>query len=534
MNSPNSKNFSPVSGLPLLTDLDPRAIEDALRQVKEARQAKELERVRRDADKIRERCRKSFATFVKEAWHVLEPDTKLVWGWHLQAICDHLQAITEGRMHPRLIINVPPGCSKSTLVSVLWQAWEWGPLERLGTKFLSTSYEMDNVERDVDKTRKLILSDWFQALWPIRLTRSRGDKFENSRMGFRQGAPFTSLTGKRGDRLTIDDPHSIDGAESEDQRDKAVRRFIEGGQNRLNNMEKSAIVIVMQRLHESDLTGALLAREMGYVHLMLPMEFDVERKCITYDIKGEKFFEDPRTFEGELLDPVRFPRHVVDAYANDNDYAHASQNQQRPVPREGGMFKTGCLQHVDQVPAGATYVRGWDIAGSTRKKSPFTVGFLLAYSAPLIYIVDVRREKKEIHEAESLIIEVAQEDHRRYGFKCEQSIPQDPGQAGKSQKTHLSNRLAGVQFSFSPESGAKQDRAIPFASMVNAGSVRIVGSAPQWLPVLLDEMGLFPGSAFKDQIDAASRAFSKLAKYMNDSGEDMVYAPIYGHKIQAA
>jgi hypothetical protein len=92
-----------------------------------------------------------------------------------------------------------------------------------------------------------------------------------------------ALTAKRGDRLVIDDPHSLDGAESEIEREKAVRRFIEGGQNRLNDQVKSAIVIVMQRLHERDLTGELLARELGYEHLMIPMEFEPERRCVTGD-----------------------------------------------------------------------------------------------------------------------------------------------------------------------------------------------------------------------------------------------------------
>lgn len=510
------------------------AAKDAARRVREMWQRLEIEQVKKDADKIRERC-KTFAGFFKEAWHVLEPSTDLRWNWHLQAMCDHLQAITEGRMHPRLIINVPPGCSKSTIVSVMWQAWEWGPLGKSGVKYLSTSYEEDLAKRDVDKCRKLILSEWYQALWPIELRRSRDDYFESAGdYGFRQCTAFKSLTGKRGDRLTIDDPHSVDGAESETEREKAVRRFIEGGQNRLNDMEKSAIVIVMQRLHELDLTGAILAREMGYVHLMLPMEFEMERKCITRDLAGNKFFEDPRTYEGELLDPIRFPPQVVRDYANDNDYAHASQNQQRPVPREGGMFKCAELISVDSVPVGAQYVRGWDIAGSTRKRSPFSVGFLLAYSAPLVYIVDVRRFRKEIHETESMIVETALEDMRRYGDKVEQDLPQDPGQAGKSQKTHLSNRMAGTNFHFSPETGSKQDRAVPFASMVNAGSVRYVGSAPDWLKPLIDEMSMFPASAYMDQIDAGSRAFMRLARYMKDKSEDQIYAPIYGHKIRAA
>lgn len=833
-----------------------------LQGVQERRRAIELERVRTDADAIRERCR-TFAGFFREAWHVLEPVTKLKWNWHLQAMCDTMQAAFEGRITPRVIINVPPGSSKSTIISVMFQAWVWGPCGQPGRRFVSSSYEMKNVTRDTRKTRDLILSEWYQALWPTPLKRQGETSFENFNFGFREGVPFKSLTGKRGDCLlghtiietdagpkriddivnssiscnvasydihsgrvvyrpveavarrssthfyrlhfadgsvveatgdhrvytrergyvearllaegdsfvrlvrkadceghvrnpegkgaggrgavllqqpvphvsceregregmplqgmrhphtqgagllhtamqgghdsqskggdprqvpavasvhdlqhhvsaedgrrdgevllspmcisrsfeknarprqselarwgecaeiqepvfetvpssptddpdkgpasvrrlhidrkaarpshrhgpgeqylekpcnalpvlsrpdtfesamgtrseqlvmvervcesavvydlqvaethcffangilvhnclTIDDPHSLDGAESEVERDKAVRLFIEGGQNRINDWENSLIIIVMQRLHEADLTGAILARDMGYIHLCLPMEFEPERKCLILDKSGAIFFEDPRTFDGELLAPKQFPRDLVEAFKRDNDYAHASQNQQRPVPREGGMFKIGQIQIADSIPANAKWVRGWDIAGSTKTKSPFTVGALLAYADGIVYIADVRRERKEIDQAERLIVDTVREDHARLGTRCLNSLPQDPGQAGKAQRHHLANRLAGTNFKFSPESGTKEDRAIPFASMVNAGNVRMIKAG--WNQPLLDELGLFPGSAYKDQVDALSRAFMELQPFIGDD-TPVIAAPIYGYNL---
>lgn len=469
------------------------------------RQAKarvELERVRRDAGEIRARC-ETFSGFVKEAWSTVEPITPLIWGWHMEALCAHLEAISRGTMNPRLIVNISPGSSKSLLVSVLWQAWEWGPLGIPGHKFLSTSFEFGNVTRDTRKTRNLILSEWYQALWPIALIRSGETSFENAATGTREGVAFSSLTAKRGDRLTIDDPHSLDGAESEVERSKAVRRFVEGGQNRLNDQTRSAIVIVMQRLHERDLTGELLVRDLGYEHLMIPMEFEAERRSRT-----SIGWTDPRSFHGELMDPVRMPARAVELLKKDNEYAYAGQYQQRPAPREGGMFKVDQIQFVDFVPPGASRVRGWDIAGSTRKTSPFTVGAKLAYVSPLIYIEDIVRARAEIAEAEALIVTTCHKD----GSTIRQSIPQDPGQGGKSQKTHLSNRLAGLDFMFSPETGSKEDRAIPFASMVNAGSVRMVKGP--WNTALIDEMRNFPAGAYKDQVDALTRCFAEIAKGM--------------------
>lgn len=511
---------SSARSLPQQALLSIPALTEARRQIRARIAELELEEVRLNADAIRARC-ESFAGFVKEAWHVLEPENPLIWNWHLQALCDHLEAITRGTMHPRLIINISPGSSKSMFVSVMWQAWEWGPLASPGKRYVSAAYETSLSHRDSRKTRDLILSDWYQALWPLELARKADDSFSNRSFGTRDAVAFSAITGKRGDRFTIDDPHSLDGAESEVEREKAVRRFVEGGQNRVNDQEKSAIVIVMQRLHEADLTGAIVARELGYVHLMIPMEFEPERACVTHLKDGSEFWRDPRTEDGELMDPVRMPPHVVSNLKKDNDYMWAGQYQQRPAPREGGMFKVDNIQIVDFVPAGAIHVRGWDIAGSSRKKAPFTVGLRLAYKAPLVYIVDIRRERVEIDKAEALIVDTAHED----GRNVQQSMPQDPGQAGKAQRMHLSNQLAGLDFHFSTETGEKADRAIPFASMVNAGNVRMVKA--KWNGAFIDEARNFPGSTFKDQIDAASRAFERLARHMAPKSGPGIGAPIY-------
>lgn len=436
----------------------------------------------------------------------------------MDAIAEHLQAVSDGQL-TRLIVNVPPGSSKSLMISVAWQAYEWGPLDLQGMKFLSTSYELGNVTRDTRKTRDLIMSEWFQTLWPIELPRTGETSFANSRTGTREGVAFSSLTAKRGDRLTWDDPHSLDGAESEVEREKAVRRFIEGGQNRLNDQVRSAIVGVMQRLHERDLTGELLARDLGYEHLMIPMEFEPERRCVT-----SIGWKDPRTYDGELMDPVRFPREAVELLKKDNDYMWAGQYQQRPAPREGAMFKIPedwtQSRVVECLPAAAVArFRGWDIAGSTRKKSPYTVGVRLALVNGVVYVEHVARARAEIDIAEQLIIDTAKSDGRAVA----QDIPQDPGSAGKSQKFKLAGRLAGLEFMFSPETGEKTDRAIPYASMWNAGLVRLVRGP--WNTAYIEEMRNFPSGAYKDQIDASSRAFTNVALLMSQD-EEQIGAPI--------
>lgn len=144
----------------------------------------------------------SLAEFVKAAWHVLEPTAELKWGWAMDAICQHLEAVTDGRIK-RLLINVSPGSSKSLLTSVFWPAWEWTRPELRSMRFLSTSHKLDLAVRDNIKCRRLIQSEWYQSRWPIEIVGDQNakTKFENVYTGFREAMAFTSMTGSRGDRV---------------------------------------------------------------------------------------------------------------------------------------------------------------------------------------------------------------------------------------------------------------------------------------------------------------------------------------------
>lgn len=478
---------------------------EAIRAEKERRRTEaERRRLREDRDAIKARC-STLAGFVKEAWHVLEPTNPLKWSWHLDAMCAHLEAISFGQMEPRLIINVPPGSSKSMIVSVLWQAWEWGPLGKASLRFLTTSFEEENVKRDTRKTRDLIRSEWFRALWPeVVLTRAGETSFASSATGTREGVPFASITGKRGDRFVIDDPHSLDGAESEADRTKATRRFLEGGLNRVNDQTASAIVVVMQRLHEADLSGVLLSRQLGFVHLLIPMEFEPARRCVT-----PIGWQDPRTYDGELMDPVRMPREAVDRLKSVSDYSWAGQYQQRPVPREGGLFKRHWFEGkiIKAAPAGTVWWRHWDLAASTKKTSARTAGVKMGRTPDGKFIVaHVIKTHAEGAQVRSLIKSTAEID----GYEVGISLPQDPGQAGKVQKSDFIAQLAGWNVRAEPETGDKFTRAEPFAAQCEGGNVYLVEG--EWNSDYLDELCLFPGGTWKDQVDASSGAFGRLVK----------------------
>jgi len=445
-------------------------------------------------------CGRSLSNFIKSAWPHIDPQP-YVHGWHMEAITEHLEACAKGEI-TRLLINIPPGTSKSTSTSVFFPAWLWGPFGWPGARFIGASYEQSLATRDNRKARMLIGSEWYQKHWPVNLVSDQNEKtgFENAHQGFRQSCAVKSMTGKRGDFIIWDDPLSPEKAYSETERDTANRVFAETLPTRLNSPEKSVIIIVMQRLHENDVSGYLLSRDLGYDHLCLPMEYEVERKCVT-----SIGFKDPRKKEGELLFPERFPREVVD---RDKDvmgsFATAGQFQQRPVPREGGMFKHSWFNVVNAIPAGTKFVRGWDLAASTKSDSPWTAGVKIGRTPDGRYIIaDSRRER--VSTPRQFIQNTASQD----GETVFISYPQDPGQAGKDQKQSIAKDLAGYKFRSTPESGDKATRAEPLAAQAEAGNVDVLKS--DWNATYLDEMCAFPFGKFADQVDASSRAFNELA-----------------------
>jgi len=449
----------------------------------------------------RELCRRSLADFAKMAWHVLEPSTPLKWGWALDAICQHLEAVTAGDIR-RIVMNVPPGSMKSLLTGVIWPAWEWGPKGKPQTRILGTAHKQDLAVRDAMKCRRLITSKWYQDRWPIALTSDQNakTKFENDRTGFREAMAFASMTGSRGDRVILDDPLSVDSANSEADLKAAELTFTEALPTRVNN-EQSAIVVIMQRLNERDTTGVILNRDLGYVHLCLPMRFEAERRCTT------PIFTDPRQNDGELLFPERFPETAVAELEKTlGSYASAGQLQQRPAPRGGGMFRREWFKVVDAAPTGCKWVRGWDLAATADVSAAWTAGVLIGRAPDgRFYIKDARRIQGSANDVERLLVNTASQD----GVAVRGSIPQDPGQAGKAQSQYLIKQLAGYAYTASPESGDKETRAMPLAAQAEAGNVLIVRG--DWNEAFLAEMETFPMGKWKDQVDAATRAFGELA-----------------------
>ena len=461
----------------------------------------------------------SLFEFIKLMWPVLEPNREFVDGWAIRAICDHLEAVTRGEIR-RLLMNVPPGFMKSLTTQVFWPAWEWGPRNLPSMRYVGASYADQLTVRDNRRTRNLITSELYQRLWGDRffLTQDQNAKvrFDTNHTGFKLATSVGGLgMGERGDRFIIDDPNNVKTGESEAVRNEVLQWFTEVVPTRINDPMLSAIIVIMQRVNEQDVSGLILANELGYEHLCIPMEFELDHP---HKSKTSIHFVDPRTEDGELAWPERFPKEHLEKdlkpslRAWGGSYAEAGQLQQRPSPRGGGMFKKDNWKFVDQAPTVVrARARGWDFA-STKKAGAFTAGCKGSIAPPpgckqgtAIYIEDVTRGQWGVHECEKEFLQTTAADGKRIGV----DIPQDPGQSGKWQKTYLIGQLNGYDARATPESGSKEDRAKPLEAQQEAGNVYLVRGP--WNDAFIAEAAMFPNGQYKDQIDAASRMHARIS-----------------------
>lgn len=482
----------------------------------------------------------SLYQFVRAAWHVVEPGVAFTDNWHIGVICDHLEAVARGEIR-NLIVNIPPRSTKSLLISVLWPAWVWTWLPT--HKWLFASYGQALAKRDAVKTRRLIQSTWYQARWGeasdwpqrFKLTSDQNEKlrYENDQLGYRISTSVGGLgTGEGGDIIVVDDPHNVEEAESDAVRSTTLTWWDETMSTRGNDPNTVRKVIVMQRVHENDLTAHCLERG-GYDHLCLPMEYDPDHPTRSSTSLG---FVDPRRKAGELLWPARFTVDALRALKRSlGEYGTASQLQQRPTPRGGGMFKT---MHLRMYPAEAKLpplefvVQSYDTA--------FTEKTTNDPCACTVWGVWVDRSKRR-----NVLLLDAWNDHLRYAAVRKRLIEDwsvryglrddDPTNPGRRADTILiENKSSGIGIiqelrahnvpaqSYNPGNADKVARAEQALPMYELGVVWILeskhkpGQFVSWAKPFLDELGKFgPGAARDDYVDT----LTQMMIYLRDAGQ---------------
>lgn len=446
-----------------------------------------------------ELARRSLRRFVGLAWPIVEPNAPLKWNWHLDVLCSRLEAVTRHEVND-LIVNIPPGCMKSLLVSVFWPAWEWATDPAL--RYLCASYGQHLSTRDNLKVRDIVTSPWYQKHYRLGL---RGDqnaktRFDTYAGGWRIGTSIGGPgTGEHPHRKIVDDPHSESQARSDAEREEAIR-WVDGTLSTRGTALGAATVLVMQRLHQKDMTGHFLDRG-GFEHVMFPMRFEPERADL----------RDKRKIAGELLWPALFPEvKVRDLELRLNPYGAAGQLQQRPAPEGGGLFKRAWFPVLEVSPAGAAArrCRGWDTA-ATPGGGDWTAGVRIAdageKASPRWIIEDVVRGQWGPADVDKEMLGAA----RRDGRGCRQREEREPGSAGVTVIAAHTRLLAGFDHKGAAISGDKVVRAGPLRAQAEAGNVGLVRGP--WNEAYLSELENFPNGEHDDQVDGSSCGFNDLA-----------------------
>lgn len=487
------------------------------------------EKARRDRARIRELVKpleESLATFAREAWPIVEPGRPLVWGWHLDAIAEHLQAVTEGRIRS-LIINVPPRHTKSLFTAVLWPAWEWA--RDPSVTWLFASYAQVLSTRDSVKMRRLIESPWYRQRFPqVTLTDDQNQKmrYETTHGGHRISTSVGgAATGDGGRRRVVDDPHSVQEAHSDTKREAALEWWRETFANRQIDPETDADVVIMQRLHERDLSGFILDDIGGFEHLMLPARFETERRCVT-----SIGWADPREKDGELLAPTRFtPAALAQLELRLGQYGTEGQLQQRPAPTGGGILKAHWFRYWQPIGADLGPVRvkdasgdwltiepvtlpnrpadqqlqSWDMSFKSTETSSRVAGQVWAQWGADAYLLDIEWDAMTFSETLAAVRRLSARHPDAY-----RKIVEDKAN-GPAVIDVLKSELGG--FIPAQPHGSKEARAHAVSPRIEAGNVYLPHPRHRpWVDRLRTAISTFPAGSDSDPVDALTQALAAL------------------------
>lgn len=489
---------------------------------------------------LAEAGQRSLRYFVNLAWPLVEPGTVFRSNWHIDAICEYLEAQTAGEI-PKLLINIPPRHMKSLTVAVFWPCWEW--LSNPSTRWLFASYAGQLATRDSVKCRGIIESQGlrgaegnltllervgYQGLlrllgqdWELAADQNQKTRFENTARGHRISTSVGgSATGEGGDRLVIDDPHKADEVTSDVMREGVLEWHDQTWTTRRNDPNTSTMTIIMQRLHEKDLAGHVIEKG-GWTHLCLPAEYEPKHPFVTppgVEIRdGLVLRGDERTEPGELLWGSHVGEDVIEELQGLlGSYGYSGQYQQRPTPAEGGIFKRAWWRFYDpdtipRLGLSRVYTT-WDTALKEKTSSDYTVGIAWGEAGPNRYVLRLVRGRWNLPEVKRQAVEM----HR---YLVEEVLAEAAAQhymenaaMGPDLMAALRQIVPGVTKLTADVD--KVSRAHAVTPLIEAGNVFLPGvaaadgsgydpaSTPDWVQGLVEECSAFPNGANDDRVDA--------------------------------
>lgn len=447
--------------------------------------------------------------FVREAWRILEPVTPLVWNWHLDLICEYLTLIRDEKFKKvcgdieGIIFNVPPRTMKSLLITVFFPIWVW--TTKPSRRFMFVSYSEKLSTQHSIFRRSIIESQWYQKEWGGIFTLSRDQNvkshYENSSRGamFSTGMQATA-TGMGGDILIFDDPLNPEQAISQAEREAVNLRFDTTFRSRVNNPVKGVKIIIMQRLHELDLTGHVLARESSrWKHVSLPA---VAEKDQPWRFPKSKTVVNQKV--GDLLWSARLPQSFLDSQrVGMGSWAFNGQYQQTPAPLDGGIIKRQWVRFYRQMPEKFEFmVQSWDCTFSGGQENDFVAGQVWARSGGKYFMLPYRTYDRLDFGPTMAAIKAC---HAKYP-QAHAVLIEDKAN-GPAIISELQKEIAGV-VPINPE-GGKLARAQATAPLWESGSIELPD--PQlfgctWVEDYLHNICTFPKAAHDDDVDATSQA----------------------------
>lgn len=481
--------------------------------------------IRNPALIIRELNDRSFYHFLQWAWPEVSGQPYID-NWHVPYICRELEkvAYNVGQRLPKkydLLINVPPGSTKTIICSIMFPVWCWTKWHWM--RFITASYSSALSLESAEYSRDILKSTRFKEVYPDIVVKMDKDTKSNFKIvkrvksplnrGFREipgGNRYSTsiggtLTGFHGDILIWDDPINPEQTFSEAQLEIANRWTDQTLSTRKTNKSVSTTIGIMQRLHQNDPTGHLLSKQKDNLkHICLPGQ----SRDFGHLVKPRRL---RNYYVDDLFDVNRMSWAVLKELEQDlGQYGFAGQIGQNPTPAGGGMFKVVHFQMVSHVIPKKEYlatVRYWDKAGTEGGKGAYTTGVKISKLKNGMFIIDdVVRGRWSSDTRERIIKQTAEAD----GMDVIVMVEQEPGSGGKESAQNTIRNLAGFIVGRESPTGRKEVRADPLSVQVNEGNVML--RVAEWNRDFKEEFSLYPFSTYKDQVDASAGGFNYLVR----------------------
>jgi predicted phage terminase large subunit-like protein len=447
--------------------------------------------------------RQDFTTFATRCFYDLNPQTEFAMNWHVEIIAAKLTAVRDGKIR-RLIINLPPRHLKSLLASIAFPAWCLG--HDPSAQILCVSYAQGLADKLARDCRSIMLNPWYRRIFPTRLAQHRQavQEFITTRQGYRLATSNGGvLTGRGAGIIVIDDPLKPEEALSDAQRQAANEWYDHTLYSRQNDKQHSAIVIIMQRLHEDDLIGHVLGQEAWEV-VSFPAIAEQDEVHEIETIWGPRTFRRQR---GEALHPEREPLDTLDRIrCTVGEYNFAGQYQQSPAPLGGGLVKEEWFKRYGEKERPETFeriVQSWDTANKATELSDFSVCTTWGIKGKNLYLLSVLRKRLEYPALKRAVRE------QQTLFNANVVLIED-----KASGTQLIQELITDGFHGATRYQPDCDKIMRMhaqTGLIENGFVYIPQTAP-WLAEYLHEMGVFPKGRHDDQVDSTAQFFDWFKK----------------------